>query len=36
MLLVPLAILLLFVTLTVVGVWMLYLVIHWLATLPAG
>jgi hypothetical protein len=36
MLLVPLAILLLFVTLTVVGVWMLYLVIHWLATLPGG
>ena len=36
LLLVPLAILLLFVTLTVVGIWMLYLVIHWLATLPAS
>jgi hypothetical protein len=36
LLLVPLAVLLLFVGLTVLGVWMLYLVIHWVATLPAG
>ena len=36
LLLVPLAVLLLFVGLTVFGVWMLYLVIHWVATLPAG
>jgi len=36
LLLVPLAVLLLFVGLTVLGVWMLYLVIHWIATLPAG
>jgi len=36
MLLVPLAVLLLFVGLTVLGVWMLYLVIHWVATLAAS
>ena len=33
---VPLAVLLLFVGLTITGLWVLYLVIHWLFTAAAG
>jgi hypothetical protein len=36
MVLIPLAILLVFATLTVLGVWLLWIVVHWLGTLISG